>query len=90
LTPVEVAVEAAGWAGAVLILSAYLLLSAGRLSGQSLAYQAMNVVGAAGFVVNGWWHRAVPSASLNVLWLVIGVVASWRIVRRRRSSTSAM
>jgi hypothetical protein len=86
----NLAVEAAGWAGAVLILTAYLLLSAGRLSGQSLAYQGMNVVGAAGFVVNGWWHRAVPSASLNVLWLVIGVVASWRIIRRRRSSTSAM
>jgi hypothetical protein len=82
-----IAVEAAGWAGAVLILTAYLLLSAGRFSGQSLAYQAMNVVGAAGFVVNGWWHRAVPSASLNVLWLVIGAVASWRIIRRRRSST---
>jgi hypothetical protein len=87
MSPVEIAVEAAGWAGAVLILTAYLLLSAGRFSGQSLAYQAMNVVGAAGFVVNGWWHRAVPSASLNVLWLVIGAVASWRIIRRRRSST---
>jgi hypothetical protein len=87
MSPIEIAVEAAGWAGAVLILTAYLLLSAGRFSGQSLAYQAMNVVGAAGFVVNGWWHRAVPSASLNVLWLVIGAVASWRIIRRRRSST---
>jgi hypothetical protein len=27
----------------------------------------MNVVGAAGFVVNGWWHGAMPSATLNVL-----------------------
>ena len=54
MTPVELAVEIAGWAGAALILLAYLLLSAGRLTGQSLAYQGMNVVGAAGFVVNGW------------------------------------
>ena len=90
MSGIEIAVEAAGWVGAVLILTAYLLLSAGRLSGQSLVYQGMNVLGAAGFFVNGWWHRAVPSASLNVLWLVIGVVASWRIVRKRRSSTSAM
>jgi hypothetical protein len=73
-----------------LILSAYLLLSIGKLSGQSLVYQAMNVVGAAGFVVNGWWHGAIPSAALNVLWLVIGGVASWRIIARRGSSTSAM
>ena len=62
----------------------------GKLTGQSLTYQAMNVVGAAGFVINGWWHRALPSASLNVLWLIIGVFASWRILRKRGSSTSAM
>ncbi len=82
-------VEIAGWGGAILILLAYLLLSAGRLTGQSLAYQAINVVGAAGFVVNGWWHRALPSAALNVLWLLIGAIASWRIIRKRRSSISA-
>lgn len=77
-------VEIAGWGGAVLILLAYLLLSAGRLSGQSLAYQAMNVIGAAGFVVNGWWHQALPSATLNILWLMIGLIASIQILKRRR------
>ena len=90
MTATELAVEIAGWAGAVLILVAYLLLSAGKLTGQSLVYQGMNVVGAAGFVVNGWWHGALPSASLNVLWLLIGAIASWRILKKRRSSTSAM
>jgi hypothetical protein len=90
MTVVEIAVEVAGWAGAVLILLAYLFLSAGKLTGQSLVYQGMNVVGAAGFVVNGWWHGAIPSAALNVLWLLIGGIASWRIVSKRRSSTSAM
>jgi hypothetical protein len=86
----QLAVEIAGWVGAVLILGAYALLSAGRLTGRSLSYQLMNVVGAAGFVINGWWHGALPSAALNVLWLAIGAVASWRILKRRGSSTSAM
>ena len=90
MTAVELAVEIAGWAGAVLILLAYLLLSAGRLTGQSLVYQGMNVVGASGFVINGWWHGALPSAALNVLWLLIGAIASWRILKKRGSSTSAM
>jgi hypothetical protein len=90
LSAVQIAVEVVGWAGALLILFAYLFLSMGKLTGQSLTYQAMNVFGAAGFVINGWWHRALPSASLNVLWLIIGVFASWRILRRRGSSTSAM
>ena len=90
MTPVEIAVEVAGWTGALLILAAYLLLSMGKLNGQSPLYQWMNVVGAAGFVVNGWWHGAIPSASLNILWLIIGGVALWRIAQRKRSSTSAM
>ena len=90
MTAIELGVEVAGWAGALLILLAYLLLSMGRVTGQSLLYQGMNIVGAAGFVINGWWHRALPSAALNVLWLLIGAIASWRIIRKRRSSTSAM
>jgi hypothetical protein len=90
VSAVELAVEVVGWAGAGLILLAYLLLSAGKLTGQSLSYQAMNVVGAAGFVINGWWHGALPSAVLNILWLGIGVFASWRILKKKGSSTSAM
>jgi len=90
MSAVEIAVEVAGWAGALLILLAYLLLSAGRLTGQSLSYQLMNVVGAAGFIINGWWHGALPSAVLNVIWLMIGAIATWRIMKKRGSSTSAM
>ena len=86
MTTVEFLVEAAGWTGAVLILFAYLLLSAGRLTGQSAWFQIMNVVGAAGFVVNGWYHGAMPSASLNVLWMAIGLTALWRIRRTRRNA----
>jgi hypothetical protein len=87
VTPVEILVEAVGWAGALLILAAYALLSSGKLDGQSRLYQWMNVFGAVGFVINGWWHRALPSTALNVVWMLIGGVALWRIARR--SSTSA-
>lgn len=87
MSAVQVAVEVAGWTGAGLILLAYLLISAGKLTGQSPAYQWMNIVGAAGFVINGWWHRAIPSTALNVVWMGIGVVALWKIAQRRGSST---
>ena len=90
MTIVEIAVEAAGWMGAALILLAYLLLSMGKVTGQSSLYQGMNIVGAAGFTVNGWWHGALPSAALNVIWMLIGAVALWRILAKRKSSTSAM
>jgi hypothetical protein len=61
-----------------------LLLSTGKLTGQSAIYQAMNVVGAAGFIVNGWWHGAIPSTALNVVWIIIGAFALWRIARSRK------
>lgn len=60
----------------------------GVLTGQSAIYQAMNLVGAAGFIINGWWHGAIPSAALNVVWMMIGGFALWRIHRRRRLSAS--
>ena len=89
LTAVELLVEIAGWAGALLILLAYLLLSMGRLTGQSTTYQAMNVAGAAGFIINGWWHGALPSAVLNVIWMMIGTVALIRLWRRAQRKATA-
>ena len=55
----------------------------GRLAGQSPLFQWMNVGGAAGFVVNSGYHGAVPSAALNVVWMMIGGVALWRIAKRK-------
>jgi hypothetical protein len=89
MTPVEIAVEIAGWAGASLILLGYLLITAGKLTGQSAVYQWMNVAGAAGFIVNGWWHGAIPSAALNVVWMLIGAVALLRIGAKRRKIAEA-
>ena len=87
MSMVEIAVEVAGWAGALLILLGYLFISAGRLTGQSPVYLWMNIVGAAGFVINGWWHRAIPSTALNIIWMGIGAVALWKIARASGSST---
>ena len=89
MTGVELAVEIVGWAGAGLILAAYVLVTVGRLTGASPAFQWMNLLGAAGFIVNGWWHGALPSTVLNVIWLLIAAVALWRLWSRG-SSTSAM
>jgi hypothetical protein len=65
-------------------------LTAGKLKADSPAYQWMNVAGAAGFIVNSGWNGAIPSAALNVAWMLIGGFALWRIWQRRGSSTSAM
>jgi hypothetical protein len=79
----ELAIEIVGWASALLILGAYVLVSTGKLTGQSAAYQWMNAAGAAGFVANTAWHGAIPSAVLNVVWCLIAVWALWNLNRRK-------
>lgn len=75
-------IEIVGWTGAALILVAYILLSTGRLHGQSRLYQWMNVVGAACFVLNSGYNGAIPSAALNVVWAGIGLYTLWQVGRR--------
>lgn len=71
----KIAIEVIGWSGAALILGAYALLSAGRLRAESITYHVMNVLGAAGFVVNSGWNGALPSAAMNLVWIGIGLYA---------------
>jgi hypothetical protein len=89
MTALDLAIEIIGWAAALLILVAYALLSAGKLTASDRSYQWLNVVGAAGFIVNSGWNGAVPSAALNVIWAGIGLAALWKIATRKGSSTSA-
>ena len=60
----------------------------GRLTGQSPLYQWMNVFGAAGFVINGWWHRAIPNAAMNVVWAGIAVYTLIRLARPRARASA--
>ena len=76
----EIASEAAGWVGAVLVLAAYLLASSGRLDARSAPFQWLNLIGAAGFVVNTAYHGAIPSMVLNIIWCGIAV---FTLLRRR-------
>jgi hypothetical protein len=74
-----VVVDVIGWIGAASLLSAYALVSSGRLEGSGLGFQLLNLVGAVGLLVNGVYHGAWPSAGLNTVWLVVGVVALTRL-----------
>jgi hypothetical protein len=41
----------------------------------------MNILGASFFIVNTWWHGAIPSMVLNIVWGAIGFATLWRIRR---------
>ena len=75
-------VELVGWVGAALVLVAYGLLSAHRMSSRSMSYQLLNIAGSIGLVINSAWNGAIPSAAVNVIWLAIGAHALWKMPRR--------
>lgn len=77
----NLAIEIVGWAGAILILAAYFLVSTGRLDARHAPFQWMNLAGAAGFVVNSGFHGAWPSTILNVIWIGIAAASLFRLAR---------
>ena len=66
-----------------------MLVSTGRLQGQSRAYQWLNVIGAVGFVINSGWNGAYPSAAVNVVWAMIGLATLWQLGRKQGSAKAA-
>lgn len=81
--------EITGWAGAALILSAYLGMSMGWLKAGK-AFQMANLLGACAFIVNGAFHEAWPSVITNIAWFLISAAALLRMrsAARRPVSTA--
>jgi hypothetical protein len=88
MTP-QTFVSIVGWIAAVLILGAYGLLSFGKILPGSWLYQAMNILGSAGFVFNCAYNNAWPSVALNVVWIGIGCYALRRNFRAAKKTRAA-
>ena len=66
-------IEITGWLGAILMLSAYVLLTTGKMSGRSSLYHGLNILAGAGVTANSAWNGAYPSVFINVVWMAIGL-----------------
>ncbi len=74
-----VMIDLIGWAGVILVLAAYGLMSISYLDGNSLSYQLLNAAGAAMLVVNSIYLGAYPSVGVNAAWAAIALVMLWRL-----------
>ena len=79
----DLVIDTLGWSGALLVLVAYALVSTRFVEGDSLMYQALNVVGATLLLANTAYKGAYPSAFVNMIWIGIAIFA---IYRRRTGS----
>ena len=71
----EIFVETIGWIASILIVGAFALNSFGKIPATSKWYQLANLVGGIFFIVNTVYHKAYPSAVVNVVWVIIAVSA---------------
>lgn len=76
--------DIAGLAGTLMILLAFFLLQAGRLSGTGLAYQLLNLFGAGGVLLSLAGAFNVSVALLEGAWVLVSAYGLVRTLRARR------
>lgn len=72
--------EFCGWTGMILILLAYGLLSFAIIESNSVVFQALNLVGALGFIVVAASKGVKQSVIINIIWSAIALIALYNII----------
>ena len=71
----DFAIDVIGWIGAAVLIYAYWLVSTRKTTGNSGAYQVLNLVGAILVLANSLFYGAYPSVGVNAVWIGIGLYA---------------
>jgi len=79
LTHKQLFAEAAGWYGALAILTGYALVSFHIISSDSLAFQLLNLTGALGIIAIAAYKKVRQSVVLNFVWAAVAAVAIFNI-----------
>jgi len=77
-----VVVDTIGWISSALVVAAYALNMFKRLASDSLAYFLMNIIGSGGLILNTIYHHAIPSAVVNIIWIILAFFA---LLNKRRT-----
>jgi hypothetical protein len=73
-------IDIVGWLGSVFVVAAYFSVSYERFRMSPFMYQLLNAAGSLCLIVNTAYYRAYPSASVNIIWLFIALIA---LIRHR-------
>lgn len=62
-----------GWIGTICYLLAYILVSLKKLVGDSITFQALNLLGGVCLTINTFYNAAYPATALNLAWVGIAI-----------------
>lgn len=73
-----------GMLGTLMVLAAFFLLQAGRLSGTGIVYQLLNLLGAGGVMVSLLGQFNVSVFFLELAWMLVSAYGIARSFKARR------
>lgn len=73
-----------GWIGTCAYLLAYFLLTINKLTARHIIYQVLNVIGAAGLIINAIYYADLPNVVVNMAWGIIALSALAVLFWKRR------
>lgn len=65
--------DVVGWLGATSLLTAYLLVSSGKVIPKTFLYQGLNICGSFFLIANTYYYGTMALVFLNSVWALIGV-----------------
>lgn len=75
-----------GTVGVFLILLAYFLITRGKLTGESLKYHLLNLVGASLLLISLMWDWNLPSVIIELCWIAISIYGLTKIYRAKKAN----
>jgi len=79
--------DAVGMVGVALILLAYALLQAGKVSGDALGYQLLNLFGALAVLVSLVYEFNLSAVLMETAWVLVSLYGIARGLRARKAAT---
>ncbi|MFN7258824.1 MAG: CBU_0592 family membrane protein [Cyclobacteriaceae bacterium] len=80
----EILISSLGWIGSLLVIGAYGLNSYQKIKSDSLIFQLMNLVGGILLIINSMYKEAYPFTFINTVWVLIAILAIFRIVSKKQ------
>jgi predicted membrane protein len=68
-------IEIIGWLGSFMVIFAYAMNIFKKMSADSFSYYLLNIMGSVFLIVNTFYHHAIPSVAVNIIWVLIALSA---------------
>jgi hypothetical protein len=78
----DLVINILGWIGSIEVLAAYGLNSYQKIKSDSILFYMLNLTGGLLLIIYSIYKEAFPNAFINIVWVVIALVALWKVRKK--------